>query len=169
MRFHHLCLLGLLLASGCKKEEAPNPPAQGGAKAPVAATPPAAQSIKVGIVTGVGGRGDQSFNDSALRGLELWSAGKKYVANGYQDATAQEVKESLPPDLSQRNPPSRPWASLRWSWRPRPRRTSRPISNCWWIRASHSRPVWGSCWRARWRSSRSATRMPGSCSSTASC
>ncbi|MCR4428803.1 MAG: BMP family ABC transporter substrate-binding protein [Caldiserica bacterium] len=31
--------------------------------------------IKVGLVTDVGGRGDKSFNDSALRGLEDWAAG----------------------------------------------------------------------------------------------
>jgi len=35
-------------------------------------TTPTANEIKVGLVTDVGGRGDQSFNDSALRGLEAW-------------------------------------------------------------------------------------------------
>ncbi|HZL83610.1 MAG TPA: hypothetical protein VFB98_09075 [Candidatus Deferrimicrobium sp.] len=30
---------------------------------------PVANEIKIGLVTDVGGRGDQSFNDSALRGL----------------------------------------------------------------------------------------------------
>ncbi len=34
-----------------------------------------AGGIKVGLVTDVGGRGDKSFNDSALRGLEDWAAG----------------------------------------------------------------------------------------------
>jgi basic membrane protein A len=36
---------------------------------------PAEGAIKVGLVTDVGGRGDKSFNDSALRGLEQWAGG----------------------------------------------------------------------------------------------
>jgi basic membrane protein A len=42
--------------------------------------------IKVGLVTDVGGRGDKSFNDSALRGLEDWAAGW--------------ALETVPPDLA---------------------------------------------------------------------
>jgi basic membrane protein A and related proteins len=105
MRTHRLCLLlGLVLASGCKKEGASSP-------APETAPPPASKqgtarpALKVGIVTGVGGRGDQSFNDSALRGLETWAAGKKFTGNGYQDATPEDLKASLPEDLAQRQPP----------------------------------------------------------------
>jgi basic membrane protein A len=59
----------------------------------------------VGLVTDIGGRGDQSFNDSALRGLELWSAGKKFSTSGYADASADEVKASLSPDLVSHDPP----------------------------------------------------------------
>src|SRR5713101_1037450 len=58
------------------------------------------QGIKVGLVTDVGGRGDQSFNDSALRGLELWSAGKKLVGSEYQPVTPAEVAASIPAHLA---------------------------------------------------------------------
>ena len=58
------------------------------------------QGIKVGLVTDVGGRGDQSFNDSALRGLELWSAGKKLIGSEYQPVTPAEVAASIPVHLA---------------------------------------------------------------------
>lgn len=45
--------------------------------------------IKVGLVTDVGGRGDKSFNDSALRGLEDWAAGWNLA--------------SVPPELAGQN------------------------------------------------------------------
>jgi basic membrane protein A len=61
--------------------------------------------LKVGLVTDVGGRGDQSFNDSALRGLELWAAGKRFIGSGYRDATREEIKASIPPDLTRLQPP----------------------------------------------------------------
>src|SRR5690349_3515832 len=98
--------LALLLVWGCKKEE----PAQPAMPPPTAepAKPPPPPATKVGLVTDVGGRGDQSFNDSALRGLELWSAGKKYTASGYQDASPEEVKQSLSADLASRQPPISP-------------------------------------------------------------
>jgi len=52
--------------------------------------------IKVGLVTDVGGRGDKSFNDSALRGLENWGAGLKMVAGvGYQAMTDAEYQKSI--------------------------------------------------------------------------
>ena len=72
-RIHLLPLLGVVLLTwGCKKEEPKTEPA-----APAAAAPaPAPASPKIGLVTDVGGRGDQSFNDSALRGLELWARGQ---------------------------------------------------------------------------------------------
>jgi basic membrane protein A len=94
--------LALLLTLSCKEEKpAPAPPPPEVAK-PV--EPPKPPATKVGLVTDVGGRGDQSFNDSALRGLELWSAGKKFNASGYTDATPDEVKASLSPDLAGHNP-----------------------------------------------------------------
>jgi basic membrane lipoprotein Med (substrate-binding protein (PBP1-ABC) superfamily) len=40
-----------------------------------AAAPASASGLSVGLVTDVGGRGDQSFNDGALRGLEAWTCG----------------------------------------------------------------------------------------------
>lgn len=62
--------------------------------------------IKIGLVTDVGGRGDKSFNDSALRGLEAWGAGLKMVAGvGYQPLTDDEYKKSIEeeaPDLLDR-------------------------------------------------------------------
>ncbi len=62
--------------------------------------------IKVGLVTDVGGRGDKSFNDSALRGLENWGAGLKMVAGvGYQAMTDAEYLQSIvdeAPDLLDR-------------------------------------------------------------------
>ncbi len=98
--------LALVLLWGCKKEE----PAQPAMPPPTAepAKPPPPPATKVGLVTDVGGRGDQSFNDSALRGLELWSAGKKYTASGYQDASPEELKQSFSADLASRQPPIAP-------------------------------------------------------------
>jgi basic membrane protein A len=58
-----------------------------------------ASEVKIGLVTDVGGRGDQSFNDGALRGLEMWAAGKKYTAGGYQPLPPAELKSSVPQAL----------------------------------------------------------------------
>jgi len=59
-----LTLASLSLAA-CGSDNTTNPPAtpSGGTSAPVS-------SIKVGMAYDVGGRGDQSFNDSAARGLD---------------------------------------------------------------------------------------------------
>ncbi len=59
-----LALAGLSLAA-CGNDNTTNPPATpgGGTSAPVS-------SIKVGMAYDIGGRGDQSFNDSAARGLD---------------------------------------------------------------------------------------------------
>lgn len=86
--------------SGCKKsDEKP---------ASTTGTTPAVKSMKVGLVTDMGGRGDQSFNDSALRGLELWAGGKQYAGSGYVDANAQELRATLPKDLAERTPAIEP-------------------------------------------------------------
>ena len=65
---------------------------------------PVANEIKIGLVTDVGGRGDQSFNDSALRGLEIWAAKKAYVkGGGYTDMSDADYTKSLAdnaPDLT---------------------------------------------------------------------
>jgi basic membrane protein A len=78
----------LSVAAGCK--EGGEKPASGasGASSEGAA-------IKIGLVTDVGGRGDQSFNDGALRGLEMWAAGKKYTAGGYQPLPEAELKGTI--------------------------------------------------------------------------
>lgn len=55
----------------------------------------------VGLVTDVGGRGDQSFNDSALRGLEAWAAGMKSVDGKYVALADRDV----PPELAARVQP----------------------------------------------------------------
>lgn len=61
---------------------------------------PAEKKIKIGLVTDVGGRGDRSFNDSALRGLETWAAKVKYVkGGGYEPLTDDEYNASIPEDL----------------------------------------------------------------------
>jgi basic membrane protein A len=87
----HLVLLSLLLVGACKKD------------APSGGTPSvAAKGQKVGLVTDVGGRGDQSFNDSALRGLEAWAAGSKYTGGSYVKLTPAEREASLPTDLRER-------------------------------------------------------------------
>lgn len=87
----------LLFAAGCSKKEetrVASAPAKGKTKA-----------LKVGLVTDVGGRGDQSFNDSALRGLELWAAGKKFSGGAYRDANRDEIRSSLSPALARLQPP----------------------------------------------------------------
>ena len=96
-------MFGLLLVSACKKQEARQEaaPTKAGETAPAAAAPKE-KALKVGLVTDVGGRGDHSFNDSALRGLELWGAGKKMEGGGYKDASPEELKETLPQDLAAR-------------------------------------------------------------------
>lgn len=59
--------------------------------------------VKIGLVTDVGGRGDKSFNDSALRGLENWAAGVQMISGtGYKDLTDAEYTKIIQdeaPDL----------------------------------------------------------------------
>ena len=54
---------------------------------------------RIGLVTDVGGRGDQSFNDGALRGLETWAAGKRYTTRGYEALSPDELARAVPDDL----------------------------------------------------------------------
>lgn len=79
-----------LVCSACKKAEGPATPG----------APPAAKSRSVGLVTDVGGRGDQSFNDSALRGLELWAANAQYVGGRYEVVSAASRAALLPEALA---------------------------------------------------------------------
>src|SRR5512140_3225666 len=72
------CALALLSGSGCKKKQSAH---------------------TIGLALDVGGRGDQSFNDGALRGLELMTAGLRYTAHGYEPLPDGEYDQALPPDL----------------------------------------------------------------------
>lgn len=81
-------LIALLIAaisiSGCQKKESGGKPLE---------------LIKIGLVTDVGGRGDKSFNDSALRGLEMWAANQEYAANGYTPLSPEARERSIPRNL----------------------------------------------------------------------
>lgn len=104
-------LLAFTLSSvfACKSQkEEPPAPAKAPAATAAAAAAPAAEKLRIGLVLGLGGRGDQSFNDSALRGLELWAAGVKYEGNTYKEASPEELKASLSPDLEKHEPPITP-------------------------------------------------------------
>lgn len=90
-----------LLGCPSKKSEPTQPP--------TATTSPAStRKWTVGVVTDLGGRGDQSFNDSALRGLELWAAGQRFAGNSYVPVSPEEFRRSLSPDLLQIQPPIAP-------------------------------------------------------------
>jgi basic membrane protein A len=77
MRRFALCVC-LLAAFGCRKQQAPH---------------------TMGLALDVGGRGDQSFNDGALRGLEAMAAGLRYTAHGYERLGEAEYRSLLAPDL----------------------------------------------------------------------
>jgi len=51
----------------------------------------------VGLALDVGGRGDQSFNDGALRGLETMAAGLRYTPRGYEALPDDEYSKLLGP------------------------------------------------------------------------
>src|SRR5207237_3075415 len=72
-----LCACIVALA-GCRKKVAPH---------------------TIGLALDVGGRGDQSFNDGALRGLEAMAAGLKYKPRGYEPLSDDEYKQILPGEL----------------------------------------------------------------------
>jgi basic membrane protein A len=59
----------------------------------------ASAALTVGLVTDVGGRGDMSFNDGALRGLEAWAGGARFASGRYQPLTAEERAATIPPAL----------------------------------------------------------------------
>src|SRR5256885_14140110 len=56
----------------------------------------------MGLALDVGGRGDQSFNDGTLRGLENMAAGLRYTPRGYEPLPDAEYRLVLPPDLRSR-------------------------------------------------------------------
>lgn len=79
-------LVVLVLAlTACKKPESPSEPAK-----------PTVTMHAVGLVTDVGGRGDQSFNDSALRGLENWGTDARFENGRYHALSAEDYARSLP-------------------------------------------------------------------------
>jgi basic membrane protein A len=88
-----LALVALGLASSCKSGN--KPPAEGAVKT----------GTLVGLVTDVGGRGDQSFNDSALRGLEVWAASSKFQGGTYSKLTVAERAAAIPKELTSRITP----------------------------------------------------------------
>lgn len=88
-------LLAALALTACKKDAPP-------ATAPPPKEAPRAKAHVVGLVTDVGGRGDQSFNDSALRGLETWAAAQKAVGGKYEALPEAERAATLPPELAAR-------------------------------------------------------------------
>ena len=81
MKLRTIALSLVVLLSGCKKTQAAH---------------------TVGLALDVGGRGDQSFNDGALRGLETMAAGLRYTAHGYEPLPDAEYATALPADLRDR-------------------------------------------------------------------
>lgn len=59
----------------------------------------------VGLVTDIGGRGDQSFNDSALRGLEAWVSQSAYVKGTYRSLSDDARAALIPAELRARVTP----------------------------------------------------------------
>src|SRR5947209_9641106 len=83
MRLARLCALAALCCApaACRKNAPPH---------------------TVGLALDVGGRGDQSFNDGALRGLEAMAAGVRYTAHGYEPLAGDYVGPAhlgIPPPL----------------------------------------------------------------------
>ena len=83
-------LVALIALTGCKKNNS------GAGAAPSA---PASKKQMIGLVTDLAGRGDESFNDSALRGLESWVGGVRFSSGQYLPMSAEDRTASIPPDL----------------------------------------------------------------------
>jgi basic membrane protein A len=92
----HALLVVLLAFGGCKKSS--------DTKEPKSDVKPKA-GLMVGLVTDIGGRGDQSFNDSALRGLEVWAASSSFKGGSYETMPAASRDALIPPDLKARITP----------------------------------------------------------------
>lgn len=69
------------------------------------ASKPATPALTVGLVTDIGGRGDQSFNDSALRGLEVFAAAKQFKGGRYGPMPAEARAAQIPQSLAARVTP----------------------------------------------------------------
>ncbi len=85
-------LVALVALTACKKGEA-------GAAAGTAPSSPASKKQTIGLVTDLAGRGDESFNDSALRGLESWVGGVRFSSGQYLPMSAEERTATIPLDL----------------------------------------------------------------------
>jgi basic membrane protein A len=94
MRLALVVVAASLCLIACKKE---SKPAGTPGEAPKADRP-----MVVGLVTDVGGRGDQSFNDSALRGLETWAAGARFVGGSYEKLPGPARDTTIPAELKGR-------------------------------------------------------------------
>jgi basic membrane protein A len=77
MRLAWPCILAALCTApiACKKKAAPH---------------------TIGLALDVGGRGDQSFNDGTLRGLEAMAAGLRYTARGYESLPDDDYRKLVP-------------------------------------------------------------------------
>lgn len=92
----HALLVVLLAFGGCKKSS--------DTKDPKGDVKPKA-GLMVGLVTDIGGRGDQSFNDSALRGLEAWAASASFKGGSYETMPTATRDALIPADLKARITP----------------------------------------------------------------
>jgi basic membrane protein A and related proteins len=62
----------------------------------------AGSELLIGLVTDTGGRGDMSFNDSALQGLEVWAAGRRFRHGLLEPVSEAERAASIPGALASR-------------------------------------------------------------------
>jgi len=87
-----------LALTACSTPTTPAAPAASGSSAPASSAP--AANVKVGLAFDVGGRGDQSFNDSAIVGLEKAKA-EFGVETKEAAATAGEAESAREERLNQ--------------------------------------------------------------------
>lgn len=90
-------MAALTVCAACKKSP------DAGAAVPASAD--ATKKRTIGLVTDLAGRGDESFNDSALRGLEMWVAGVRFDSGKYVALSAAERSASIPRDLAMKITP----------------------------------------------------------------
>jgi basic membrane protein A len=90
-------LVALAACGACKKSESVAP-----TSTPAA---PLAKKYTIGLVTDLAGRGDESFNDSALRGLEGWAGGVTFASGGYSPMSPEARLLTIPLDLRSKVPP----------------------------------------------------------------
>lgn len=101
---HRAPLVGFLLVialgvSTCKKDASHASASSVAGPGTSTTAPKKVAALTVGLVTDVGGRGDQSFNDSALRGLEAWAGAVKLEGGAYQPLPDAERDATLPASL----------------------------------------------------------------------